>query len=575
MLPLAPGLDASCLRAMFAKKSSRVGVFLTAALASAFASAQAVTNQESVRTIVPDSLPAVAQSRVVAAVAPAERVQVTVSLQPRDYAGLAKYADAVSSPKSSLYHHFLTPEEIGDRYGASATDRSAITQYLASKGLTVTLVAPNGMAVIAEGPASQAEAAFGTKLAVYSGVDPITNKPIIYRANATAVTMPSALAKAVNNVSGLETYSRPQPRVTTLTPAQVSGLYSLTPAHNSGYNGQGRNIAISNFDGFRLSNVPLFTSRYGLPVPSGGSGSNIQVVTVGSGAQNGTAQGEGDLDIQMVIASAPLANVRIYDSANDLIGVLTREATDNWADVVTESYGWNLSASTAQAAHNQHLAMTAQGITYSCASGDSGTTLTPYSYPDYDPEVLMVGGSIADVNSTTGARNTETGWSGSGGGWVYNTLSWNVLPSWQHGNGVPTTINRRLVPDIALHAAGSNRNAGAYYIYYNGALYSFLGTSCASPLFAGSMGVVEQRLVSGGKAARQGRLQDFLYSKNGAAPIFFDVTSGSNGKLPKNANSNTLNGTTSSAKAGWDYVTGWGSINFDALYDALAARTSP
>lgn len=561
---------------------TRLVALATVGLAAAFApfGAEAQTTilqrPTTIHTPLPDSvLPVLSQSRALGRMGGNEPIQVTVSLQPRDYAGLVAYADAVSSPRSPLYHQFLTPQQVGDRFGASATDRQAVKEYLASKGLTVTLVAPNGMAIIAEGTASRAETAFGTRLSYYSGTDGVTKRPITFRANATPVMLPQALNAVVTNVSGLETFSRPKPRVTTLTPAQVNGLYNLTPAHTAGYNGEGRHIAISNFDGYRLSNVPLYTSRYGLPVPAGGSGSNISTVTVGTAAGPGTAQGEGDLDIEMVIATAPLSTIRIYDSTSDLVGVLTREATDNWADVITESYGWSLSTATAQSCHNQHLAMTAQGITYCAASGDSGTDMTPYSYPNFEPEVLQVGGTIADVNSTTGARNTEVGWKGSGGGWVYNTSTFNVLPSWQHGNGVPTNINRRLVPDIGLHASGAGGNTGAYYIYYSGALYSFYGTSCASPLFAGSLGVVEQRLAAAGKAARQGRLQDFIYGQNGTSAVYFDILTGSNGKLPKNANSNTLTGTTSSAKVGWDYVTGWGSINFDAFYTALFNKVTP
>ena len=119
----------------------------------------------------------------------------------------------------------------------------------------------------------------------------------------------------------------------------------------------------------------------------------------------------------MVIGMAPLCEFYIYDSNNDLNGCLAREVSDNLADVISESYGWNLTATTYNAAHNNHLSMTAQGITYMCASGDSGTTLTPYTYPDYDPEVLMVGGSVAVVNGSN-ARTSEVGWSGSGGGWI-------------------------------------------------------------------------------------------------------------------------------------------------------------
>src|SRR5439155_25949797 len=134
----------------------------------------------------------------------------------------------------------------------------------------------------------------------------------------------------------------------------------------------------------------------------------------------------------------------------DLIGTLTAEVNDNLSDVISESYGWSLPASTATSAHNLHLSMSAQGITYMAASGDSGTSLEPYSDPDYDQEVLMVGGTSASVDSS-GNRLSEVGWNSGGGGWSTNTATFNVLPSWQVAAGVPTNINKRLVPDIWFH----------------------------------------------------------------------------------------------------------------------------
>jgi len=205
--------------------------------------------------------------------------------------------------------------------------------------------------------------------------------------------------------------------------------------------------------------------------------------------------------------------------------------------------------------------MTAQGISYMAATGDSGTSIEPYSYPNYDPAVLMVGGTVATVD-TSGNRTSEVGWSGSGGGWSTNTATFNVLPSWLHGNGVPTNINHRIFPDVALHASSST---GAYQFYLNGSLTSaYVGTSFASPVFAGSLAVAEQKIIAGGGLPpngsgkqRFGRIQDLFYSQNGMSSVWFDITSGSNGKLP--------DGTTSNATAGWDMVTGWGAINFDAF----------
>ncbi|HTQ08647.1 MAG TPA: dockerin type I domain-containing protein, partial [Fimbriimonadaceae bacterium] len=176
----------------------------------------------------------------------------------------------------------------------------------------------------------------------------------------------------------------------------------------------------------------------------------------------------------------------------------------------------------------------------------------------------------ATVNTTTGARISELGWSGSGGGWSnssFGTTNFNTLPSWQVGTGVPTTINHRLVPDIAAQADGSG---GAFYLFYNGGLYGVNGTSCSSPYLTSSFATLEQRLALlgltvAGPAGRLGRVANLIYAMNGRADVWYDVTSGSsNGTLPS--------GATSNAAVGWDFETGWGAPNFDALYNVLATR---
>lgn len=504
-------------------------------------------------------------------------LHIAVSLQPGNTAALQNFADSVSNPNSPNYRHFITPTDVGERFGLPLSEVQAVGSYLESYGFKVKLLAKNRLSVLADGTVAQAEAAFHTTINDYQ-VSSLwqamrVNEPghTSYFAYSTPLSMPAGIAANVLDVSGLESYTKPQLR--TLTPTQARVLYNLAPEYNAGYQGQGRNIAISNFDGYRLSNVPLYYSQYGLPTPSGGVGSNITVHTISGGAGSGTPQGEGDLDIQMVLGMAPLCNFHIYDTgSSDLISCLTQEANDNIADVISESYGWNLPAATATSAHNEHLSMTAEGITYMAATGDSGTTLEPYSYPDYEPEVLQVGGTVATVNSS-GVRTSEVAWSSGGGGWSTNTATFNTRPSWQNATGVPTTNNHRLVPDIAINASATS--GGAYYFYLNGSLSSgYVGTSFASPVFAGSLGVAEQRIIAlGGLPAngsgkqRFGRINDLFYSQNMRSDVWFDITSGSNGTLP--------DGTTSSAHSGWDYCTGLGAINWDAFINTQASQTPP
>lgn len=502
-------------------------------------------------------------------------LHVSVSLPYGDQGAMESYADSVSDPTSPNYRAFLTPDEIGARFGLPMQFVQKVRDYLTGQGFKVTLVGKNRLGILAEGTVQQAERAFHTTINDYGAYSPSEPGNPYYFAFSQPLRVPAEIARYVQSVQGLENFTKPQMR-STLNPTLTRALYGLAPIYNGGLHGEGRTVAISNFDGYRLSNLPLYYSQYGLPAPSGGVGSNVHVVTVSGGAGTGTAQGEGDLDIQMVLGIAPLCNFYIYDGGgSDIIGVLTREVNDNLADVISESYGWGMPASMATSAHNLHLSMTAQGITYMGASGDSGTTIEPYSYPDYDPEVLMVGGSSASVDSS-GNRLSEVGWNSGGGGWSTNTATFNVLPSWQHGTGVPTSVNHRLVPDVALHASGTQTTtAGAYSFYYNGSLTSgYVGTSFACPVFAGSLALAEQKIISlgglpsnGAGKQRFGRVQDLFYSQNMRSDVWYDITSGANGNLPDNS--------ASTAHAGWDYVCGLGVINFNAFVATQGVSSSP
>jgi len=512
------------------------------------------------------SLPtALSRSTAMAHVAAATRLQLSVSLAPAYPTALESFVERVSNPSSPEFRKFITPSEVGKRFGPSAAKVQAMVTYLKAKGMTVTLVGQNGFSILAEGTAAQAEKAFSTRLVHFRTTPLSPTDRGDYYSYTQAPSLPSTLASSVVHIGGLENSTQPVPRA--LTASQARSLYKTASFYSGGFQGQGRNIAISNFDGYRLSNVPLYYSNNGLPTPPGGVGSNIKVVTAGTAAGPGTPQGEGDLDIQMVLGQAPLCNFTIYDG-KDLIAVLTKEVNDNTADIISESYGWKLPASMAASAHNLHLAMSAQGITYLAASGDYGTNLEPYSYPNYEPEVLQVGGTIATVDGS-GNRTSETGWSGSGGGYSTNTAAFNTLPSWQKGTGVPTNINKRLCPDISLNAAGNN---GAYPFYYKGVLSNaYVGTSFAAPVLAGMLGVAEQKLDAlgyfGSGKKRLGRLQDLIYAQNGRSDVWNDIVTGANGNLP--------NGTASTARVGWDAVTGWGAMNVDAFVTVLSGSTPP
>jgi subtilase family serine protease len=529
---------------------------------------------------------------------------IHVGLRFDDPAGAEQYANAVSSPASPLYRRFLTPQEIADRFGPTPAEYDAVISYLKSSGLTVSQMDNARLGIGASGTASRIEAAFGTTLHWYreSAADarrragPLA-EPLTFFANSGPVHLPASLAPLVRGVFGLESYVRPRrlahrsarrQTVAPFSPDMVRTAYDSAPLYSATASpGLDRTIGISDFDAFDLTNTSTYISTFGLPTPAAGALSNIKVVTI-QGGYTGTPQSEGDLDNQMVIGMAPLANIIIYDGPETLAGlmaVLTQEISDDEIDIATESYGWDMAdgfdGTTLGQAHALHLSMTMEGITYLAASGDSGTNLQPDLYPQPDPEVLDVGGTTLTLTSTNQIE-TEVGWDdptdgySSGGG--YSPTSGFALPSYQVGRGVPTNVPYRLIPDVALAAGGSQTGLlanGPYDFYYglDGITLelSAPGTSNASPTFAGSLALVEQWLIDNGYLTadssghyRLGRLNDAIYAQNGRNDVWHDIVSGS-------SQSGTEFPSGATCTPFWDYVTGWGSVDFYNLAVSLSA----
>ena len=243
--------------------------------------------------------------------------------------------------------------------------------------------------------------------------------------------LPSSMGGFVNYIGGIDNFLRVKPQNTYVDAPQLMSNYNVASLFIQGNHGEGRTVAITNYDGYGLSNLPYVYSQWGYPTPSGGVGSNVSVVSInGRNGSTSSASGEADLDIQCALSMAPLCNLIIYDNASldggqddiDPISTLTREANDNLADIVTDSYGFENTSDFYASLHAQHLAMSAEGITYMVASGDNGTfDVGMYPYPDIDPDVLDVGGTTLNLDSN-GNRTTETAWAlgvsgASGGGW--------------------------------------------------------------------------------------------------------------------------------------------------------------
>jgi hypothetical protein len=120
----------------------------------------------------------------------------------------------------------------------------------------------------------------------------------------------------------------------------------------------------------------------------------------------------------------------------------------------------------------------------------------------------------------------------------------------------------RNVPDLAMCAQGD------LGIYANGVTNGLTGTSCAAPLWAGFMALVNQQAAQNGQPP-VGFLNPALYGIGQSSlyqSCLHDITIGGN----KNAGSPTK----FLAKPGFDLCTGWGTPAGQALIDTLAPPDS-
>jgi len=125
------------------------------------------------------------------------------------------------------------------------------------------------------------------------------------------------------------------------------------------------------------------------------------------------------------------------------------------------------------------------------------------------------------------------------------------------------STTQRNIPDVALTAEN------VYVKYNNGGTGTFGGTSCAAPLWAGFMALVNQQAATNGQSPI-GFVNPTLYSIGKGASYtanFHDTTTGNNFR--------TGSTTKFPAVTGYDLCTGWGSPNSSTLIATLTMPITP
>ncbi|MEV6502936.1 S53 family peptidase [Streptomyces prunicolor] len=526
-----------------------VPALLAAAVPSAYAAAQPHTTRAAIAGDVLKGLNHDAART--GAVSAAKRISVAISLTPRNDKSLDTFVANVSNPRSSSYGHYLTKAQFTARFGRTDAEVKQVKDFLRAQGLTVGKVHSGNLLVDASGTAAQLEKAFGTKLSTWKDA----KSGRAFYANETAPTLPTGIAGLVSDVTGLnnraQLHHQGSAKVNPhngpgggYTPAQIKGGYNVS----STYTGSGQKIALLEFDGFAQSNITKYDTNYSLGSPT----PTVSKVDGGSGAL-GDGQVEVELDIEVLHAIAPKANVTVFEGPNSDAGEVDTYQAIVDSGIPTTSISWGASesqrtTSNINAVDAVFKAGAAEGLGFYAASGDDGSDdagdgTTTVDYPASDPYVTGVGGTTLTVTSAN-AWSKETAWSGGGGG----KSSVFKIPSWQTAVQKTAGGGYRQVPDVSALA---NPSPGVS-IYSQGSWGTVGGTSAAAPEWAAFGALYNQRAAAAGKA-NLGFANPALYTASGTG--FHDITSGSNGAY--------------SAASGWDFTSGWGSYNAATLETKL------
>jgi subtilase family serine protease len=491
-------------------------------LTGAALGARAAAESRPARVPLPGAVPAwTAQAADQGVASGSSTVTARVYLAGRDPGGLAAFAKSVSDPASPDYGHFLTAEQVDERFGPTGSQVSAVRDWLDSSGFRV--LSGNAHYLTVGGDAAAVQRAFATSLHAYR------RGGHLYTAPTTAVTAPAAVASAVLAVTGLDTaphqvqhgalrrdvlpapdaafansgpfsayfgehqatalpkaYGKTQPYVVKgFTGRQLRRAYG---ADASGLTGTGVKVAVVDaFDSPTIgSDTAAYAAAHGDQAYRAGQLTRVDpavftdTVDPSDRFPNGCGAsgwyGEQSLDLEALHAVAPDADIVYVGAAScqdqDLVDALDTVVDGRLATIVSDSWsGLESQGDAGSDAVYDHVFMrgAAEGIGFYFSSGDYGDELAKtgskqVNSPSALPWVTAVGGTSLALDRN-GDYGFETGWGTDQVSLSANGRSWGRLPGAFTAGGGGGTSSRvaepayqlKVVPD-ALAKAGGGRH---------------------------------------------------------------------------------------------------------------------
>ena len=457
----------------------------------------------------------------------------------------------------------LSPEDFGERFGATPAAYAQLVSWLRAQGLAVVRLSPSRTTVTVRGNAEALNQAFGVQMHTFA------DRNGMFTASLTPIAAANEALRDLTGVIGIDNSVTWESHLQLPIDPNAAGTGSQVPSDlQQRYNedvtvitqpGKGQKVAIlSTNTATKTTDLNAYLNKYkpaGVAALATGQYTQVFVGGPSRDPDNG-AYVENVLDAEMVLAMAPFADiVQVFTATNggglfaDGISYIVNDVPD--AHVVTVSWGTceRGSASEMPILNALFAQARAEGQQWFFASGDtgsdgcrdgSGNKILSAGWPASSPNVVGVGGTQVATSTT------ENAWNGAGGG-VSESLD---KPAYQMG-ATPNDSSRD-EPDVAAIAGGQG-----VAIVENGTSTAVLGTSAATPIWAGVYAVLLQQKAAAGKGFTNTLEQFYTLGKAGKG--FHDITSGTQVGPSGTGTGGYAAGT------GYDMVTGWGTPNLAAL----------
>ncbi len=393
---------------------------------------------------------------------PLEHMQLLLRRPEKLQQELDAWTESLSEKDSPNYHHWLTAEEFGARFGLAQEDIDAVAGWLESHGFQVNPAYANRMSIDFSGTAAEVREAFATEIHYYevNGVRHI--------ANNRDPQVPAALAPAIAGIVSLNDFRphpmfRPRAQYTfgsgnneewAVTPADLATIYNLNPLFKDGIAGKGQTIVvIEDTNVYSTADWSTFRAKFGLSGYTSGKFVQVHPAPV-SGTNNCSNPGvnpdgddmEATLDAEYASAAAPDATIELASCNNtntDFGGQIALEnilnAKSKLPAAISISYGdceSDMGAAANTWFRDEYEMAVNEGVSIFIAAGDEGAASC-----DADKDFATHGISVSGFASTV--YNVAVGGTDFADSYLGDNSTF-----WNSGNSASYESAKSYIPEI-------------------------------------------------------------------------------------------------------------------------------